>query len=269
MSNVTDSDFRFAVDMYVYLLQIYGSNTHPVRHYNEHCDRENHRLCYIGDLTTKCGQISSNADGEIQFCCTDTQLGTVDWPPDNPYKHIGPLSLVIEDVDGSVLACSKFQPVRPKAARVTISKFVYFVRYLTIDILFHQSDPHDPTYIRAYIRGLKGDEGYLQIRERPMEADGNCTNLGPVYEPRPDFEPIPKIEGLIRTGDKDFLGELTYKLNITAPPRRSLWLPLFGPYTIFDRSLVVHDIEGNIIACGNIYNLFPSEPRYSLIGYSK
>ena len=145
------------------------------------------------------------------------------------------------------------------------------MRYLTIDILFDQADPHDPTYIRPYIRGLKGDKGYLQIRERPVvEADGNCTNLGPVYEPRPDFEPIPLIEGVIQTGDKDFLGELTYKLNITAPPRRSLWLPLFGPYTIFDRSLVLHDIEGNIIACGDIKRyLSPYEPRYSLTGYSK
>ena len=221
----------------------------------------------------------------IKFCCTDVQLGSFAWEPDNTLQHLPVLSLVIqEELDGEVLACSRFDPVQPKAAQARLEDQGEYVeyrpgrfrhKYKVVDLYFYQNDPHDPTYIRHWINDIdlkcgefEEDRPYLQIRERAVGEDKNCSNLGPVFEPRFDFNNMPPRTGMIQTGDRDFLGELRYKIPLCNPPLRNLWLPLFGPYSIIGKSVVLHDGEGNALNCATIVDRIPNNDiRLSLAGY--
>ena len=110
--------------------------------------------------------------------------------------------------------------------------------------------------------GLGGLAGYFQIRQLPVTQKKNCTGLGAVYEPRPDFEPPMSLPTII-TGDQVLLGELRYKWsNITGiffyrRTERSSYLPLFGPFSIVGRPLVLHRANGVIWACANIMRYYP------------
>ena len=47
-----------------------------------------------------------------------------------------------------------------------------------MDILFFQNDPHDWTHIRTHITGLDREAAYLQVRERPVDDQKNCSMAG-------------------------------------------------------------------------------------------
>ena len=245
------------------------------------CERH-HRMCYIGDLSSKCGDLESDEDGRIKFFCTDIQLGSTN-PNYFQNSENSPISVVIEEETasgGGVLACSCFERLRPKVAHAKIEQSFYEHvngrpghRYELVDFYVYQSDPHDPTYIRLHRNGLEqaediNDDLYIQIRERPVGEDKNCSNLGPVFEPRPDFEALPEIDNVIQTGERDNLGELRNKIPLGNPPRRTSWLPLFGQNSIIGRSLVLHDGDGNVINCANIDQESPP-PGMTRVSFSQ
>ncbi len=236
-------------------------------HITESCATDQ-RLCDHGDLSSKCGDLESDEDGRIKFFCSDTQLGALS-PAEFPNTA---LSLVIEDeMNGSVLACSCFEAVQPKVARATMERKVYErlrngryrKRREIVDLYLYQSDPHDPTYYKLYTNALLQaddieNDHYIQIREESVDpANKNCSNLGPVFEPRSDFEAIPEIDNVIQTGDGENIGELRNKIPLMVRRRgrilpRNSWLPLFGFNSIIGRSLVLHDGNGNVLNCANI-----------------
>ena len=203
--------------------------------------------CPYGNLTNKCGPLTTLDNSDLMHLfCTDTQLGCV------RYNYYGPYFIAVQDADGTVIGCSRFEPVQPRAARS------YFRNgTILVDAFFYQYDPHDPTYLRFHARNLYKKAGSFQIREKPVTND-RCENLGAVYEPRFGFESLPETNLIIQTGDRDHLGELRNKVGSLAnlfnfyDQIRNSYVPLFGDYTIIGKSLVLLDTKGTVIACGNI-----------------
>lgn len=191
------------------------------------------------------------------------------------------LSLVIEEENGGgVLGCSCFERIPSLAARARLERIFWDPNqnfrtvYEVVDFYVYQSDPHDPTYIRVYTNDLPqpnqfGDMPYIQIRERPVGADKNCSNLGPVFEPRPYFdESLSDIDNVIQTGERDFIGELRNKIPLNRNVFRTSWLPLFGEKSIVGRSLVLHDGDGRPVNCATITDDIPRvDLRMSLSRY--
>lgn len=257
---------------------IYGSKTHandPIHFkYNDDCNPSSQRRCYIGDLTSKCGPLMyDEVTNRIKHFCTDEQLGVI------PLEDVLKLSVVINETDNSrFLTCTKFQPVIPEVSTA------YFRIYdadtnLQGHFYFYQMDPHEPTYVRIHLVGLEGNGGSFQIRDQPCQEDDNglctdCENLGGVYEPRPDQEFIvPGETGL--TGDQALLGELRYKWESFEgeedfrTDQRSSYIPLFGPFSVNGRSLVLNRANNEPWACANIKRLYPVPPYIpSILGFS-
>lgn len=245
----------------------------------------------MGDLMTKCGPLESDANGRIKFFCTDSQLGLTPLTfISNRNADYSRVALVIADEEasgGAVIACTQFEPLLPKVAQASIRRKVWVElpneRFRLVDefvdLYMYQADPHDPTFLRLYVNGInkpsESDElanpHYIQIRERPVGADGNCSNLGPVFEPRPYFgDAFPEVNGVIQTGDRDFVGELRNKIPLFGVTHRTSWLPLYGRGSVVGRSLVLHNGDGDVLNCATI-NLLTSTDglRPSLSGYFK
>ena len=257
-------------------LQIYGSKTHandPIHYnYNTKCTPSSQRRCYIGDLTSKCGPLEyDEANMRIKHFCTDEQLGVI------PLEDILKLSIAINETDNSrILVCSKFIRVVPE---VSTAYFQVYGTDLQGHFYFYQTDPHEPTYVQIHLVGLDGNGGSLQIRDKPCVENDNglctdCTNLGGVFEPRPDQQFLaPGDSGL--TGDQALLGELRHKWESVAGEdhyrtnQRSSYIPLFGPFSVNGHSLVLNMANGDPWACANIKRLYPVPPYIpSLLGYA-
>ena len=237
---------------------------------------------------SKCGPLESDSSGRIKFFCTDSQLGTTPLNfISNRNADFNRVALVIAEEEasgGAVISCTQFEPLLPKVARASIRRKVWVelpngrfeLRDEFVDLYMYQADPHDPTFVRLYVNDIDEpaeleEPHYIQIRERPVGADGNCTNLGPVFEFRPYFtDAFPEISGVIQTGDRDFVGELRNKLPLFGRTLRTSWLPLFGHGSVVGRSLVLHNGDGDIVNCATINLLAPSdELRPSLSEYFK
>lgn len=150
----------------------------------------------------------------------------------------------------------------------------YGIKRIFGQAFFYQTDPFEQTYVRVFVMGLNGQAGYFQIRQLPVTQPGNCTGLGAVFEPRPDFmftTPLPPVV----TGDRVHLGSLKYKwTNITGAfvyrrVERSSYLPLFGPFNITGHALVLHRANGLVWACTNIlrYYSLPVPNTPSILGF--
>jgi hypothetical protein len=226
----------------------------------------------VGNLTQKCGPLTYARDNLIHSFCTDTQLGA---PYSDPGRHpqfhidkaVKRLSIGIQDPDGTLVACSSIKEVAPITARVKFRNGTCWV-----DVLFSQNDPHDETYVRYNIGCYNTMTSHLQIRENEVTSN-NCENLGTVFEPRFNFQSLPESPLIDQTGDRDFLGELRFKVPIdgrtsSSGQIRSSWLPLFGECTILDRPVVLLDQRERILGCGTIRQSHEFvRPYVSLSGY--
>lgn len=231
------------------------------------CSETNHRLCYQGDLAAKCGTLEVTDANRIKDFCADDQLGVT------RQTDLMSLALVIQDANNSesILACSERVPVNPQ------SGFAYFREGSIFTYLaFYQADPHDRTFVRAYVLGLNGEAGYFEIHEDPVPADGNCSNVGDIFD-KPD---TPFYSDAIFSGagvDTDNLGPIGRLENKFSDfeGRRSFiatestsFLPLFPPFSIFGHSLVLYDINGEVWGCTTIMRFDPvPEGMASITGY--
>ena len=255
-------------------MQIYGENTYEEDRafITSRCSEGNQRECFIGDLASKCGSLDVSSEGRIKAFCTDEQLGLV------PRSSISPLTLVVQGANGSDdrIACCTNLPVEPKAA------YVYFrTRTLFGNMLFYQTGPHDRTFVRTYVIGLNGEAGYFQIHENACPPGVGCDDdvVGDIYD-----KPGTRLYGNgvfsgagIDTGNLGPIGRLDPKLSDISSAnsyRRtdsSSYLPLFGPYSIIGRCLVLYNAEGEPWACSTIMDWSPIPERIvpSILGYQK
>ena len=246
---------------------MYGSLTHEDEIHHglfDDCSRDNPRGCFIGDLNSKCGLISSEIDaGLIRYraFCNDDQLGLV------PVSSITSTVLVISGNNHTV--CAAWEPIRQHCARVTCTKRPR----IHMDILFFQNDPHDWTHIRTHITGLDGEAAYLQIRERPVDDQKNCSMAGGLLDINQGpgtlkidavfREPIILVTGALKINIR---GETSLRTQVITP-----WLPLFGPHSIVGRSIAIVSNSGDDIVCCNIEPMSDPSPELirSILGYQE
>lgn len=224
---------------------------------------ERQRSCFIGNLTEKCGILNiNNSTRRIKHFCTDIQLG-------HTRNFLDRTSIAIEDSNGNVIACSRFQLVQPQEARASFAAGSGADRVF-VNVRFTQSDPNEPTFAQVHTTGLIRDGSYYQVHQ------GDCSNIAAVFEPRPDFnsnlpQPLPPLV----TGDLVPLGEFRNKwsdltgLSMHRTIEVSNYMPLFGPFSIVGKVLVLHRATGVVWACGDIRRITPaSDPNIpSILGY--
>ena len=263
------------------MLQIYGQNALNLEYQDfNRCGflpPQSQRECFIGDFTSKCGPLNFGPTGRARICCVDEQLGT------HPLTSIEPLTLVIKDENFSedIIACATSKPANPLCARAKFRTRTQFIQ-----LYFVQLDPHDRTFVHAYVIGLNGQGGYFEIHENPVPDgasqhvicdDFSDSGLGGVFDKQGGrlFSDGESSGGTGRTGGNtlpvgvldrkltDFRGQASYTTTDF-----SHFLPLFGPFSIIGRSLVLFDADGNPIACGNIeLNKLPASMIDSILGY--
>ena len=247
--------------------QVVGTDTFPdeiMMMAFDDCSRMEQRACPIGNLTAKCGRVVFE-NGKYRAFCNDDQLGLV------PLSLITDTVLVFEDENG-VVDCQPWQTIHQQCARVHCIKRPR----VFIDMLFFQYDPGDRTHVRSHVTGLDGTSAYLQIRENKVEDRDDCSNLGPVYDkPGPKLTATP-ISG-DPTGDSLPVGTLEFKIS-SIRGEQSLrrqdttsWLPLFGPYNITNRAMILVDENGERITCCNVEPIPDASEELvaSILGYQE
>ncbi len=252
-------------------IQVYGTLTFEDERarIEAGCSDTNHRLCYQGDLSAKCGTLSVNEANRIKSFCADDQLGTT---RQTDLMH---LVLVVQDADNSddILGCSQRVPVIPQAGYAYIR-----TRTLFAHLAFYQADPHDKTFVRAFVLGLNGDAGYFEIHEDPVPEDGNCSATGELYD-KPDSSfvsaGISSGVGVIETDNLGPIGRLEHKfsdfegLKSFKTTECSSFLPLFPPFSIIGRSLVLYNKDEEIWGCSTIKRFSAIPPGLaSITGYA-
>lgn len=221
----------------------------------EGCGPKTQRLCAIGDLTRKCGNLTFENDGRGRTFCTDNQLGSIPCSYLYDEKAGQETSLVLRDPDGTIIGCSRIgPPVPPQVATCTFHDYRFYG-----DFLFYQNSPVDRTHIKTYLTGVNGEDGYsLVIREGETPDDYNCDVLGPILGtggPGEPFFPVPR--GGVKTGDAGALGSLGGILDIENGESLRVkavtyYVPLYGQCSVIGNSLVLVGPNGERVACCTI-----------------
>lgn len=244
------------------------------------CSRNTHRLCAMGDLTSKCGPLVF-VGGRARLCCSDTQLGSVPFltltdPRNSYFLSVKIMGMQVIDQPREPDSCATLEKVLPQVAKVQIRS-----RLLDGDFRFSQSGPFDRTFVRASIKGLRRRNIELQIRRDAVVNKQNCdpTALGPILS-KPGLPVFGRPLGAAKTGDSVLIGNLAPKVPLPAGSQTvvsstsSHYLPLFGPHTIVGHSLVVVERTPSgprYLACNTIKRLtdYPTGLYASVSGFQE
>lgn len=210
-------------------------------------------------------------EGRARLLCTDNQIGSI--PREYLFDERHPehaLVVVIRDAAGVPLGCAALEMPAPQLGRAQFRTLSAFG-----DFFFWQNGPDDRTYVRAHVTGLRGADYSLRIFEKAVEMTHPCDldALGNVFS-KPGGEFIQPGSSL--TNDAGVIGNLD-ALLILEDGQQSLRttvssssLPLFGPYTILERTLgLVNEETGIVEACGVIMRQapYPQGELASLLAY--
>ena len=254
------------------LPQVYGTSAAYANsdfyQYLQNCNRTNPRSCVIGDLSSKCGNLSSEGNGRMRAFCTDAQLGLV------PLSSILPLTLTVQNNSAPpfILDCAALEVVSPEAA-VVLGSTNLPSSQIFVNLLFFQANPYERTYVRSYYyyKRTPRPVGSLEIRDN---ANGRVfAKKNQVYLTSPQITQLLANGGFV-TGDQVPVGDLQFKVptagkDLYRSTDTTLWLPLYGLYNITNRVLVVKDAFNGVLLSATIerYNnpntLYPSFMGYN------
>ena len=207
-------------------------------------------------------------NGRARLFCTDNQLGSIRTSDLVNKQASQPVSVTILD-GAAISACGELEAAQPQVARVEFKNSV-----INGQIAFYQASPNDRTYARTYVTGLRRMNVTMEIR---AGGDGTCASVdgGSLLRKPGSSRAIGRPVGVVKTGDAVVLGNLSTKLRI--PPgsqsyrvtTSTPYLPLFGPYSIVDNTLVLTNANGQELACGLIVRWYdyPSGLAASILGY--
>lgn len=245
-------------------MQIYGQD--PSFVYGS-CNTANQRACPIGDLSSKCGDIVfTNGIGRV--FCTDNQLGSIPTGDLFSSQSVQPVSVVITDMFGAINACGELTPEKPRQARAIFRSSTIYG-----DIALYQASPSSPTMVTTYIAGLRGTSVSLEIRAgRSNDPDDACMDLGSLLR-NPGPPTVGRPISARKTGDATILGNLSPIIPI--PPNSfffkestaTIYLPLFGPHSVVNNTIVLVDEGRNPLACGHIMDINPRRSAPSFMGF--
>ncbi len=237
---------------------------------------QEHRLCRLGDLVTKCGPLEL-VNGRMRLCCTDNQLGLIPFSTLHSAINNHFISVRVGDTNVMSDGCARFDKIRPQVAKAKLSSKDIFVT-----VFFYQASPLDRTFIQANIKSIRQRDISVLIRENAVVDEKDCSDaaLGSVLsKPNGEIFSRPLSRNGIKTGDAFLIGNLGSAIPIPSGSQRissrssSHYIPLFGPNSIIGRSLVVVETlsDGTMapLACGNIERLttYPDSIFASFTGY--
>lgn len=254
------------------LYQVYGTSpaytNSDFYQYLQNCNRTNPRSCVIGDLTSKCGNLTTDSKGRMRAFCTDAQLGLI------PLQHIMPLTLTIQNnsVPPFFLDCAALEVVSPEAA-VVLGSTNSANNQIFVNLLFFQADPYERTFIRSYYYYKRTPKPIAYLEIRNSSTNRVLARKNQIYLNSP-LVALKLSQGSIITGDEVPIGDLQFKVPTgTKSTYRNtdmtLWLPLFGPYNITNHVLVVKDTSNGVLLSAPIQRYDNPTTLYpSFMGYN-
>ena len=209
------------------------------------------RECEIGDLSNKGGPFNINNRATKQLY-TDTDLPL--FRNADGYEING-RSIVIheENLGGPRIACANLTTYQPLEA---VSRFSE--SGVTGSIQFYQHSPYDPIQVIVNLKGLRSMASGYHVHAYPVgpgTSPARCSNMyaGGHWNPH-------GITEAGTTSDQFEIGDLSGKFGNLAGQNDFYReytdpnIPLFGPYSIIGRSIVIHldDADGTRWVCSDI-----------------
>ena len=223
------------------------------------CGSDNSSLqmnCEVGDLSNK-GAPFDVVSRRVRQFYTDTDLPLLDRGDE---IFIENRSVVIHTPDRGAprIACANLTRYQPLEA---VS--VFNENGVSGSIRFYQRSPYDPTEVRVNLRGLSGMADGYHVHEYPVgpqdlgspaKCDGRYA--GGHWNPT-------GVTDSGTTSDQFEIGDLSGKFGglsgrdqisaVYTDPN----IPLFGPFSILGRSIVIHRPDGSRWICSNIRHARP------------
>ena len=220
--------------------------------YADRCNSVSHRECEVGDLSNK-GAPFQVRDRVVKQFYTDTAL-----PLAGDTIFIDNRSIVIhaENRTGPRIACANITRFNPLEAVVNFNE-----SGILGSISFSQTSPYDMTSVTVSLQGLQGMAGGYHVHVYPVSPEGvssvRCAAAGGHWNPTGiTYDPNNTRQ---LTSDEYEIGDLSGKfgtlvdLNGISETYLDPNIPLFGPYSIVGRSVVIHrSVDGPRWTCANI-----------------
>ncbi|KAK2722112.1 uncharacterized protein LOC136034475 [Artemia franciscana] len=228
----------------------------PLSSDSQECSKEKPENCTVGDLSSKLGHVTVSS--------SNTRSGKI--LHNDPHLILpdlsGPRQLYVvlfeDETSNNFLTCARLTELKPRKSQALFSS-----KGIKGTVIFEQRSPFDPTRLELSLTGLNKTAGGFHVHEFPFSPplksdDLVCRNTAGHYNPfgwNPQDSPPPG------KGSSDMyeLGDLSGKFgNLQGLDEKieSYYdpsLPLYGPYTISGRSIVVHYAsDGGRWTCANI-----------------
>ena len=222
--------------------------------YTERCGNENSTRqmnCEIGDLSSKGDQFDV-VNGRVRQLYTDTDLPIL---RDVDGNSIDNRSVVIHAENGGSprIACTNVTQFRPLEA---VS--VFNENGVSGSIRFYQLSPYDPTQVTVALRGLEAMADGYHVHEFPVGpqnigSPGKCASkyTGGHWNPT-------NVTSSGSTSDQFEIGDLSGKFGglsgleeleaVYMDPN----VPLFGPFSVIGRSIVIHLADSSRWVCADV-----------------
>ncbi|CAG0919694.1 unnamed protein product [Notodromas monacha] len=213
----------------------------------EHCNSAEPSSCPVGMLDLAHGLLSigSADDAAIPKQYVNTQLVV-------PSLNSQVLYLIVKDAEfhENFYACAKLKPSSVRSATASFS-----ANGVSGQLKFLQESPFEPTHLQTSLNGLSKLASGFHIHEYPvpplLDKDAKvCSETGGHYNPFvvDQSRSPPPAYG---THDEYELGDLSGKHGILRDQESVegfVWdtmLPLWGPFSIIGRSVVIHKEVAN------------------------
>ena len=222
--------------------------------YSERCGFENSTRqinCEIGDLSSKGAPFDVQNRRTQQFY-TDTDLPLL---PDADGYSIDNRSVVIHAPDrgGPRIACANLTRFTPLEAITVFNE-----NGVSGSIRFYQRSPYDHTRVTVGLRGLSQMADGYHVHEYPvgpesLSSPGKCADAytGGHWNPT-------NVTSSGSTSDEFEIGDLSGKfgglagLDELSAVYTDPNIPLFGPFSVIGRSIVIHRPDGSRWLCSDV-----------------
>ena len=214
-----------------------------VEDYQQACSSATPHNCSTGDLSGKHGLLSLNDTSQTQALFTDSSLSL-----SGILTVIG-RSLVVRNSTGQRIACGNIYALPMKSATAT---FDYSGVQGTVQL--SQRSPWDATTLHVQVSGLNQQAGGYHVHQYPVpiaQSDSSADPLSQFCSPTAvggHWNPFNAAYPGPASGTQDMyeIGDLSGKFGSLSGQRNTTmefqdwFLPLFGPYSVVGRSIVIH-----------------------------
>ncbi|XP_067909126.1 uncharacterized protein cusr isoform X2 [Heterodontus francisci] len=237
--------------------------------YNTDCSPDSPFRCEVGDYAKK--------HETIKLTNHTSAVDTKYFFTDSTSALAGPLSIVPRSVViykanlvTSSLACANVTFLRPASVEVDSWRGVEKVNG---NVAIKQLSDLDHTIVQVNLTDLNGEAGIYNIHTLPIKAGSsnidacsdmsvegcyNPFNVNGSLSPEPGNGTVDQYEVGDISGKFGTLNEL----NQTAVKYMDMNMPLFGPYSIVRRSLVIYWTNGSRLQCANLLAVKATDGEY-------